>query len=58
MPLPHHYNRTPIPLARLWRWATNIPNRARCWISGHWWMRYDMLTDECKCCGAKRRSPR
>lgn len=51
--LPHH-SRRPIPLVRLLLWFTNLPNRLRCYVAGHWWRTYDILTDECACCGAKR----
>jgi hypothetical protein len=46
-----------MPIVRLWRWLARLPYRARCWISGHWWRPYDLLSDECACCGAKRTLP-
>lgn len=53
MPLPHH-DRTSVAGVRLLRWIANLPNRLRCHLAGHWWRTYDILTDECACCGAKR----
>jgi hypothetical protein len=46
MNLPHHRR---IPL------LPRILNRLRCFFSGHWWVAYDLYTDECRCCGKKRR---
>lgn len=57
MSLPHHYNRDPIPLTRLLRWLARLPRRGRCFFLGHWWRPYDLLSDECLCCGARRTLP-
>lgn len=63
MPLPHHSQyrvekREDIPLVRFTRaarqWVSNLPSRAQCWVSGHWWRPHDLTSDECACCGARR----
>lgn len=55
MPLPHHNRPTILQSVRAaLGWIARLPRRAQCMISGHWWRTYDILTDECACCGAKR----
>lgn len=54
MPLPHH-SYDPVPLTRLLRWLKRLPARLRCAFTDHWWRAHDIVTDECACCGKRRR---